>query len=174
MAGPALRHRRHARWAQLIHDLCHQVCGLSVGRHVSVPADAEGAALGAATPYASTTIVAIAASLLVLVRACLARLRAVRLLLLLPLLSGQITAEILPVRLALLAGLLLIGIRAEAIALVLRSVFHVLLRCSHLLPSHSDPHRVTQPCPIGPSMNKRHEQVASSKRVQCSSSRRWT
>ncbi|EED38547.1 hypothetical protein SSKA14_1559 [Stenotrophomonas sp. SKA14] len=46
-----------------------------------------------------------------LTRAWLPRLSAVRLLLLLPLLSGQIlTAEILPVCLALLTRMLLIGI----------------------------------------------------------------
>jgi hypothetical protein len=82
-----------------------------VGRHFGDPVDTEGAALGAATSYASTTIVAIDTDLLGLTRAWLPRLSAVRLLLLLPLLSGQILiAEILPVCLALLTRMLLIGI----------------------------------------------------------------
>ncbi|EMR0604393.1 TPA: hypothetical protein ACKPYB_002402 [Stenotrophomonas maltophilia] len=84
---------------------------MSVGRHFGDPVDTEGAALGAATSYASTTIVAIDTDLLGLTRAWLPRLSAVRLLLLLPLLSGQILiAEILPVCLALLTRMLLIGI----------------------------------------------------------------
>ncbi|HDS1826697.1 TPA: hypothetical protein QEM95_08700 [Stenotrophomonas maltophilia] len=82
-----------------------------MGRHFGDPVDTEGAALGAATSYASTTIVAIDTDLLGLTRAWLPRLSAVRLLLLLPLLSGQILiAEILPVCLALLTRMLLIGI----------------------------------------------------------------
>ncbi|HEL3159985.1 TPA: hypothetical protein UMF67_003754 [Stenotrophomonas maltophilia] len=86
---------------------------MSVGRHFGDPVDTEGAALGAATSYASTTIVAIDTDLLGLTKAWLPRLSAVRLLLLLllPLLSGQILiAEILPVCLALLTRMLLIGI----------------------------------------------------------------
>ncbi|MCI1150065.1 hypothetical protein [Stenotrophomonas maltophilia] len=111
LAGPALSHRRGGRRARLIHDLRHQVHSLSVGRHFGDPVDTEGAALGAATSYASTTIVAIDTDLLGLTRAWLPRLSAVRLLLLLPLLSGQILiAEILPVCLALLTRMLPIGI----------------------------------------------------------------
>jgi len=175
LAGPALSHRRRGRRTRLIHDLRHQVHSLSVGRHFGNPVDTEGAALGAATPYASTTIVAIDTDLWGLARAWLTRLSAVRLLLLLPLLSGQIlTAEVLPVCLALLTRVLLIGIRVATVVLVLGSVVHGLLRCSHLLPPHNGPQHVTQPCPIGTSMNKRHEQAADSKGVQCSSKRRRT
>ncbi|GEM_PF-4644884 len=171
MAGPALSHRRRADRARLVHDLRHQGHSLIVRRHSSLPVDAEAAALGAATSGASTLTVAINPRLWVLARAWLSSLCFAWLLLLLPLLSGQIlTAEILAVRVALLAGLLL-DTRVAAIILVLGSVVHVLLRCSHLLRPHSGLQRVTQPCPIGSSMNKRHEQAAVLKGVQCMSNR---
>ncbi|HEL3821951.1 TPA: hypothetical protein UM684_000177 [Stenotrophomonas maltophilia] len=99
---------------------------MSVGRHFGDPVDTEGAALGAAIPYASTTIVAIDTDLWGLARAWLTRLSAVRLLLLLPLLSGQIlTAEVLPVCMALLTRVLFIGIRVAIVVLLLGSVVHV-------------------------------------------------
>lgn len=97
------------------------------------------------------------------------------LLLLLTLLSGEVfTAKLVSVHLTLLAWLLLLAIRIGTVVLVLGGIVHFSLRCSHLLPTHNGPQPVTQPCPIGTSMNKRHEQVAASKGVQCSSKRRRT
>jgi len=66
------------------------------------------------------------------------------LLLLLTLLSGEVfTAKLISVHLTLLAWLLLLAIRVGTVVLVLRGIVHFLLQCSHLLPSHSGPKRVT-------------------------------
>jgi hypothetical protein len=146
LTGPALSHRRHGRRARLIHDLRHQVHSLSVGRHIDVPIDTEGAALGAATPYTSTAAIATSTALLVLAMGRLLTLLASRLLLLLllTLLSGEVfTAKLISVHLTLLAWLLLLAIRVGTVVLVLRGIVHFLLQCSHLLPSHSGPKRVT-------------------------------
>ncbi|OBU64397.1 hypothetical protein A9K58_17565 [Stenotrophomonas maltophilia] len=81
---------------------------------------------------------------MVLAMGRLLTLLASRLLLLLTLLSGEVfTAKLVPIHLTLLARLLLLAIRVGTVVLVLGRTVHVLLRCSHLLPTHGAPQRVT-------------------------------
>lgn len=123
----------------------------------------------------STAAIATSTALLILAMGRLLTLLASRLLLLLTLLSGEVfTAKLVSIHLTLLAWLLLLAIRVGTVVLVLGRIVHFLLRCSHLLPTHSAPHRVTQPCRIGTNMNKCHEQAYVLKGVQCSPDRSRT